>query len=150
MEVLVGIDAQYNRAIAETLSFIGGVNASLSNEKIGSYSESDYYAWGSRTMTQLTGGVAAGLEYKKDALTTFVTLGLQRSHLTHGKSASYTNNGAAGSNTDASGSATHRSATVGFNYAADNNMSILGTAGMSRASDGIKGSSVSLSANWQF
>ena len=150
MEVLVGIDAQYNRAIAETLSFIGGVNASLSNEKIGSYSESDYYAWGSRTMIQLTGGVAAGLEYKKDALTTFVTLGLQRSHLTHGKSASYTNNGAAGSNTDASGSATHRSATVGFNYAADNNMSILGTAGMSRASDGIKGSSVSLFANWQF
>jgi hypothetical protein len=56
MEVLVGADAQYSQAIDETLSFIGGVSASLSHEKIGSYSESKYYAWGSRTMTQLTGG----------------------------------------------------------------------------------------------
>ena len=150
MEVLVGADAQYSQAIDETLSFIGGVNASLSHEKIGSYSESKYYAWGSRTMTQLTGGVAAGLEYEKDALTGFATLGLQRSHLTHGKSASYTNNGAAGSNTDTSGAATYRTATAGFDYAVDDNMNIIGTAGMSRASDGIKGSSVSLSANWQF
>lgn len=150
MEVLVGVDAQYSQAIDETLSFIGGVNASLSHEKIGSYSESKYYAWGSRTMTQLTGGVAAGLEYEKEALTGFATLGLQRSHLTHGKSASYTNNGAVGSNTDTSGAATYRTATAGFDYAVDDNMNIIGTAGMSRASDGIKGSSVSLSVNWQF
>ena len=150
MEVLVGADAQYSQAIDETLSFIGGVSASLSHEKIGSYSESKYYAWGSRTMTQLTGGVAAGLEYEKDALTGFATLGVQRSHLTHGKSASYTNNGAAGSNTDTSGAATYGTATAGFDYAVDDNMNIIGTAGMSRASDGIKGSSVSLSANWQF
>ena len=150
MEVLVGADAQYSQAIDETLSFIGGVSASLSHEKIGSYSESQYYAWGSRTMTQLTGGVAAGLEYEKDALTGFATLGVQRSHLTHGKSASYTNNGAAGSTTDTSGAATYRTATAGFDYAVDDNMNIIGTAGMSRASDGIKGSSVSLSANWQF
>jgi hypothetical protein len=150
MEVLVGADAQYSQAIDETLSFIGGVSASLSHEKIGSYSESKYFAWGSRTMTQLTGGVAAGLEYEKDALTGFATLGVQRSHLTHGKSASYTNNGAAGSNTDTSGAATYRTATAGFDYAVDDNMNIIGTAGMSRASDGIKGSSVSLSANWQF
>ena len=150
MEVLVGVDAQYSQAIDETLSFIGGVNASLSHEKIGSYSESKYYAWGSRTMTQLTGGIAAGLEYEKDGLTGFATLGLQRSHLTHGKSASYTNNGAAGSNTDTSGAATYGTATAGFDYAVDDNMNIIGTAGMSRASDGIKGSSVSLSANWHF
>lgn len=150
MEVLAGVDAQYSQAIDETLSFIGGVNASLSHEKIGSYSESKYYAWGSRTMTQLTGGIAAGIEYEKDGLTGFATLGLQRSHLTHGKSASYTNNGAAGSNTDTSGAATYGTATAGFDYAVDDNMNIIGTAGMSRASDGIKGSSVSLSANWYF
>lgn len=150
MEVLVGVDAQYSQAIDETLSFIGGVNASLSHEKIGSYSESKYYAWGSRTMAQLTGGVAAGFEYEKEALTGFATLGLQRSHLTHGKSASYTNNVAAGSNTDTSGAATYRTATAGFDYAVDDNMNIIGIAGISRASDGIKGSSVSLSANWQF
>ena len=33
---------------------------------------------------------------------------------------------------------------------ADDNMNITGTAGMSRASGGISGSSVSLSANWEF
>tara|TARA_B100000795_G_scaffold229992_1_gene187268 strand:+ start:1060 stop:1254 length:195 start_codon:yes stop_codon:yes gene_type:complete len=48
------------------------------------------------------------------------------------------------------GAATYRSATVGFNYAADDSMNITGTAGMSRASGGIKGSSLSLSANWTF
>ena len=48
------------------------------------------------------------------------------------------------------GAATYRSATVGFNYAADDSMNITGTAGMSRASGGISGSSVSLSANWMF
>ena len=149
-EVLVGVDAQYSQAIDETLNFIGGVNASLSNEKIGAYSESKYYSWDARTLTQVAGGVTAGLEYHKDAFTSFATLGLQRSSLQKGKTAGYTNNGTAGSYTDTSGAATYRSATVGFNYAADDSMNITGTAGMSRASGGISGSSVSLSANWSF
>ena len=150
MEVLVGVDAQYSNPINNTLNFIGGVNASLSNEKIGAYSESKYYSWDARTLTQVAGGVTAGLEYHKDAFTSFATLGLQRSSLQKGKTAGYTNNGTAGSRTDTSGAATYRSATVGFNYAADDSMSITGTAGMSRASGGISSSSVSLSANWTF
>jgi len=149
-EVLVGVNAQYSQAINETLNFIGGVNASLSNEKIGAYSESKYYSWDARTLTQVAGGVTAGLEYHKDAFTSFATLGLQRSSLQKGKTAGYTNNGTAGSHTDTSGAATYASATVGFNYAADDSMNITGTAGMSRASGGISGSSVSLSANWTF
>ena len=48
------------------------------------------------------------------------------------------------------GAATYRSATVGFNYVADDSMNIRGTAGMSRVSGGISGSSVSLSVNWSF
>ena len=149
-EVLVGVDAQYSQAIDETLNFIGGVNASLSNENIGAYSESKYFAWDARTLTQVAGGVTAGLEYHKDAFTSFVTIGLQRSSRQKGKTAGYTNNGTAGSYTDTSGAATYRSATIGFNYAADDSMSITGTAGMSRASGGISGSSVSLSADWTF
>ena len=50
-EVLVGVDAQYSNPINDTLNFIGGVNASLSNEKIGAYSESKYYSWDARTMS---------------------------------------------------------------------------------------------------
>ena len=150
MEVLVGVDAQYSQAIDETLNFTSGVNASLSNEKIGAYSESKYYSWDARTLTQVAGGVTAGLEYHKDAFTSFASLGLQRSSLQNGKTAGYTNNGTAGSYTDTSGAATYRTATVGFSYAANDSMNITGAAGMSRASGGIKGSSLSLSASWTF
>ena len=46
--------------------------------------------------------------------------------------------------------ATYRTATVGFSYEANEGMNITGNAGMSRASGGIKGSPLSLSANWEF
>ena len=150
MEVLVGVDAQYSQAVNETLNFTSGVNASLSNERISAYSESKYYSWDARTLSQVAGGVTAGLEYHKDAFTSFATLGLQRSSLNSGKTAGYINNGTAGSYTDTSGAATYRKATVGFSYAANEGMNITGAAGMSRASGGIKGSSLSLSANWEF
>ena len=116
-EVLVGVDAQYSNPINDTLNFIGGVNASLSNEKIGAYSESKYFSWDARTMTQATGGITAGLEYHQNAFTSFATLSLQRSSLQQGKTATYTNNGTAGSFTDNSTGDTRRSVTVGFDYA---------------------------------
>ena len=142
-EILVGVDAQNSKPINKTLSFISGVNASVSNEKIGAYSESKYYAWDARTLTQVVGGVEAGLEYHKGALTTSATLGLQRSSLSSGKTAGYTNNVTAGSYTDDSGATTHRTATLGLSYAVKENMSVTGNAD-------IKGSSASLSANWAF
>ena len=142
-EILVGVDAQNSKPINKTLSFISGVNASVSNEKIGAYSESQSYAWDARTLTQVVGGVTAGLEYHKGALTTSATLGLQRSSLSSGKTAGYTNNGTAGSYTDDSGATTHRTATLGLSYAVKENMSVTGTAD-------VKGSSASLSANWAF
>jgi len=142
-EIFVGVDAQYSKPINETLSLISGVNASLSNEKISAYSESSYYAWDARTLTQVVGGVTAGLEYHKGALTTSATLGLQHSSLSSGKTAGYTNNGTTGSYTDDSGATTHRTATLGLSYAVKENMSVTGTAD-------VKGSSASLSANWAF
>ena len=142
-EILVGVDAQNSKPINKTLSFISGVNASVSNEKIGAYSESKYYAWDARTLTQVVGGVEAGLEYHKGALTTSATLGLQRSSLSSGKTAGYTNNVTAGSYTDDSGATTHRTATLGLSYAVKENMSVTGTAD-------VKGSSARLSANWAF
>ena len=150
MEVLVGVDAQFSQAVNETLNFTSGVNASLSNERISAYSESKYYSWDARTLSQVAIGVTAGLEYHKDAFTSFATLGLQRSSLNSGKTAGYINNGTAGSYTDTSGAATYRKATVGFSYAANEGINITGAVGMSRASGGIKGSSLSLSANGEF
>ena len=91
-----------------------------------------------------------GLEYQKDAFKSFATLGLQRSSLQKGKTAVYTNSGTAGSYTDTSSAATCRTATVGFSYAAEDSMNITGTAGISSAGGGIKGSSVSLSASLEF
>jgi hypothetical protein len=149
-EVLVGVDAQYSNPINDTLNFIGGVNASLSNEKIGAYSESKYYAWDARTMMQATGGITAGLEYQKDALTTFASLGLQRSSLQNGKTATYTNNGTAASFTDSSTGDTRRSITVGFDYAGSESMTFSGAVEAFTSTGGVSGNSASLSANWSF
>lgn len=95
-EVLVGVNAQYSNPINETLSFIGGLNASLSNERIGAYSENNCFAWDARTMTLDSGGFNVGLGHHADALTTFASLGAQRSSLRSGKKAGYANNGTAG------------------------------------------------------
>ena len=150
MEVLVGFDAQYSNPVTDTLNFIGGVNASLSNEKIGAYSESKYFSWDARTMIPASGGITAGLEYQKDALTTFASLGLQRSSLLKGKTATYTNNGTAGSFTDSSTGDTRRSITVGFAYAGNEGMTFSGAVEAFSSTGGVSGSSASLTANWSF
>ena len=149
-EVLVGVDAQYSNPVTDTLNFIGGVNASLSNEKIGAYSESKYYSWDARRMTQASGGITAGFEHNKDALRTFASLGLQRSSLQKGKTATYTNNGTAGSFTDSSTGDTRRSITVGFDYAGSENMTFSGAVEAFSSTGGVSGNSASLTANWSF
>ena len=149
MEVLVGIDAQYSNPINDKLNFIGGLNASLSNERIGAYSESKYYAWDARTLTQAIGGFTAGLEYHTDALKIFASLGAQRSSLQNGKTAGYTNNGTAGSYTEGSGN-TYRTASVGFDYTGEGGMSFSGAIERFSSTGGVSGNSASLSANWSF
>ena len=149
-EVLVGVDAQYSNPINDTLNFIGGVNASLSNEKIGAYSESKYFSWDARTMTQVTGGITAGLEYHQNAFTSFATLSLQRSSQQQGKTATYTNNGTAGSFTDNSTGDTRRSVTVGFDYAGNEGMTLSGAVEAFSSTGGVSGNSASLTANWKF
>jgi hypothetical protein len=149
-EILVGVDAQYSNPINDTLNFTGGLNASLSNEKIGAYSESKYFSWDARRMTQASGGITAGLEHNKDALTTFASLGLQGSSLRSGKTATYTNNGTAGSFTDNSRGSIYRSVTVGFDYAGNEGMTFSGAVEAFSSTGGVSGNSASLSANWSF
>jgi len=148
-EVLVGVDAQYSNPINDTLNFTGGLNASLSNEKIGAYSESKYFSWDARRMTQASGGITAGLEHSKDALTTFASLGAQRSSLQNGKTAGYTNNGTAGSYTEGSGN-TYRTASVGFDYTGKGGMSFSGAIERFSSTDGVSGNSASLGVSWKF
>ena len=150
MEVLVGIDAQYSNPINETLSFIGGINASLSNERMDAYSESKYFAWDARTMTQATGGITAGLEYQTDALTTFARLGAQRSSLRSGKTAGYTNNGTAGSYTDSANGDTYRTASIGFDYAGEGGVYFTGALERLSSSGGVSGNSTSFSVGKKF
>ena len=92
-KALVGFDVDYTTPINEVVSFKGGINANLSNEKIGAYSESKYSTWNARTVSQAATGISAGLTHKRDLLTTFVTLGAEYSSLLSGEKASYTNNG---------------------------------------------------------
>jgi len=149
-EVLVGVDAQYSNPINDTLNFIGGVNASLSNEKIGAYSESKYYSWDARTMAQASGGITAGLEYHTDALTTFANLGVQGMSQRSGKTATYTNNGTAGSYTNNSRGDIYRTASVGFDYKAEDGLSFTGAIERFSSTGGVSGNSASLTANWSF
>ena len=149
-EVLVGVDAQYSNPINDTLNFIGGLNASLSNEKIGAYSEGKYYSWDARTMTQASGGITAGVEHRKGSLRSFASAGLQRSSLEKGKTATYTNNGTAGSFTDSSTGDTRRSVTVGFDYVSTESMTFSGAVEAFTSTGGVSGNSVNLGANWSF
>jgi hypothetical protein len=149
-EILLGLDAQYSQAINNTFNFTGGINANLSNEKIEAYSESKYYSWDARTMLQAAGGINLGLEYNKDALTTFASLGLQHSSLQKGKTATYTNNGTAGSFIDKATSDTRRSATVGFSYKASENIAFKGAVEAFTSENGVDGNSANLRINWAF
>jgi hypothetical protein len=149
-EVLVGLDAQYRTSMDRNLTFTGGVNANLSNEKLKAYSESKYFAWDARTLMQTTGGISAGLEHKSGAMTTFANLGVERNSLQKGKTASYTNNGTAGSYTDPSTGDTYRKVSVGFDYAGSNNMHFTAAVEGFSSTGGISGNSAKLGFNWQF
>ena len=101
-------------------------------------------------MTQTTGGITTGLEYHTDALTTFASLGAQRSSLRSGKTAGYTNNSTAGSYTDSATGDTYRTASIGFDYAAAGGMSVTGAVERLSSADGVSGNSTSLSVNRKF
>ena len=101
-------------------------------------------------MTQATGGITAGLEYHKNAFTSFATLSLQRSSLQKGKTATYTNNGTAGSFIDKATSDTRRSATVGFSYKASENIAFKGAVEAFTSENGVDGNSADLRINWAF
>ena len=150
LAVLVGVNAQYSQAIDDTLNFIGGLNASLSNERIGAYSESKYFAWDARTMTLASGGFTVGLEYHTATLTTFASLGAQRSSLRSGKTAGYTNNGTAGSYTDSTNGDTYRTASIGFDYAGEGGVYFTGALEPLSSSGGVSGNSTSFSVGKKF
>ena len=150
-KVLVGFDVDYTTPINEAVSFKGGINANLSNEAIGAYSESKYSTWNARTVSQAATGISAGLVHKRDFLTTFVTLGADYSSLLRGAKASYTNNGTATSYTDHDASDDMFStAAVGFKYAGTNGVSFDGSIKGSSSNKGLNSTTANLGLNWAF
>ncbi|MDT2074024.1 MAG: hypothetical protein RMX60_11215, partial [Planktomarina sp.] len=150
-KALVGFDVDYTTPINEAVSFKGGMNANLSNEAIGAYSESKYSTWNARTVSQAATGISAGLVYKHDLLSTFVTLGADYSSLLRGATASYTNNGTATSYTDHDASDDMFStAAVGFKYAGTNGVSFDGSIKGSSSNKGLTSTSANLGLNWAF
>ena len=150
-KVLVGFDVDYMTPINEAVSFKGGINANLSNEAIGAYSESKYSTWNARTVSQAATGISAGLVYKHDLLSTFVTLGADYSSLLRGAKASYTNNGTATSYTDHDASDDMFStAAVGFKYAGTNGVSFDGSIKGSSSNKGLNSTTANLGLNWAF
>ena len=150
-KALVGFDVDYTTPINEAVSFKGGMNANLSNEAIGAYSESKYSTWNARTVSQAATGISAGLVYKHDLLSTFVTLGADYSSLLRGAKASYTNNGTATSYTDHDASDDMFStAAVGFKYAGTNGVSFDGSIKGSSSNKGLTSTTANLGLNWAF
>ena len=150
-KALVGFDVDYTTPINETVSFKGGINANLSNEKIGAYSESKYSTWNARTVSQAATGISAGLTHKRDLLSTFVTLGAEYSSLLSGEKASYTNNGTATSYTDHDASDDMiSSVAVGFKYAGTNGVSFEGSIKGSSSNKGLTSTSANFGLNWAF
>ena len=150
-KALVGFDVDYTTPINEAVSFKGGINANLSNEKIGAYSESKYSTWNARTLLQAASGISAGLTHKRDLLSTFVTLGAEYSSLLSGEKASYTNNGTATSYTDHDASDDMiSSVAVGFKYAGTNGVSFEGSIKGSSSNKGLTSTSANFGLNWAF
>ena len=150
-KALVGFDVDYTTPINEAVSFKGGINANLSNEKIGAYSESKYSTWNARTVSQAATGISAGLTHKRDLLSTFVTLGAEYSSLLSGEKASYTNNGTATSYTDHDASDDMiSSVAVGFKYAGANGVSFEGSIKGSSSNKGLTSTSANFGLNWAF
>ena len=150
-KALVGFDVDYTTPINEAVSFKGGINANLSNEKIGAYSESKYSTWNARTVSQAASGISAGLTHKRDLLSTFVTLGAEYSSLLSGEKASYTNNGTATSYTDHDASDDMiSSVAVGFKYAGANGVSFEGAIKGSSSNKGLTSTSANFGLNWAF
>ena len=150
-KALVGFDVDYTTPINEAVSFKGGINANLSNEAIGAYSESKYSTWNARTVSQAASGISVGLTHKRDLLTTFVTLGAEYSSLLSGEKASYTNNGTATSYTDHDASDDMiSSVAVGFKYAGTNGVSFEGSIKGSSSNKGLTSTSANFGLNWAF
>ncbi len=150
-KALVGFDVDYTTPINEAVSFKGGINANLSNEAIGAYSESKYSTWNARTVSQAASGISAGLTHKRDLLSTFVTLGAEYSSLLSGEKASYTNNGTATSYTDHDASDDMiSSVAVGFKYAGTNGVSFEGSIKGSSSNKGLTSTSANFGLNWAF
>ena len=150
-KALVGFDVDYTTPINEAVSFKGGINANLSNEAIGAYSESKYSTWNARTVSQAASGISAGLTHKRDLLSTFVTLGAEYSSLLSGEKASYTNNGTATSYTDHDASDDMiSSVAVGFKYAGTNGVSFEGAIKGSSSNKGLTSTSANFGLNWAF
>ena len=151
-KALVGFDVDYTTPINEAVSFKGGINANLSNEKIGAYSESKYSTWNARTVSQAASGISAGIIHKRsDLLSTFVTLGAEYSSLLSGEKASYTNNGTATSYTDHDASDDMiSSVAVGFKYAGANGVSFEGSIKGSSSNKGLTSTSANFGLNWAF
>ena len=148
-KALVGFDVDYTAPINETVRFKAGINAKLSSEVIGAYPESKYSTWNARTVSQAATGISAGLIYKRDLLTTYVTLGAEYSSLLEGEKASYTNNGTALSYTDHDASDDMiSSVAVGYKYAGTNGVSFEGAIIGSSSNKGLSSTSANLMLKW--
>jgi hypothetical protein len=149
-ELLLGFNAGYNNAITNNLSFIANLNANLSYETIGAYSESKYYSWDKRDLTQTAGGLKVGLNYTKNSFSTFATVGTDFNSLQDGNKATYKNNGTAASYTDTEDGDTFGTASFGISYKAENGPTF--TAGIDgfSSSKGLSGNSANVSLDWAF
>ena len=90
------------------------------------------------------------LDFEKDGLTTFGTVGTQRSNLMSGKTATYTTNGTAGSYTDSAKSDTYNTVSIGVSYKGSNGMSLTGNVSNSRSNNKVSGAITRLGFNWKF
>lgn len=90
-EIELGLNALVEDALTSRLSFKGNLGFAAQVERIGSYSEQEYFAWDNRTIIQSHVRANASLEYQVSNDTGFYgTLGAWRRDVEGGKTADYT------------------------------------------------------------
>lgn len=149
-EVAAGIHAHHRRPLNPVFSVTTTVNAGLNHERVDAHRESKYFAWDARTMLQGTAAIGAGLDYQRDALEAYVSVGLERVALVDGESLGYTTNGTDATYQSSRDSTHYRLARAGFTYTLAGNLHITGAVDVKHARGDLDGSTLRIGAAWAF
>ncbi|MDE3061264.1 MAG: autotransporter outer membrane beta-barrel domain-containing protein, partial [Pseudomonadota bacterium] len=137
---LAGLDGQYRYPLANSTSAIFSAGADVAAERFESYSESQYFTWSSRMLTQGSAHAGAGLQHTacNGKLTLDGEIGVAGRDLMGGKRADYAINGTPVSFMGGDNSDLFLTARAGGRYQLGTNASAYADVSGAQSHNGVK------------